>query len=242
MRIRKIEHVSFSRGIPVNESEQPRGSRLEQAVADQYRKEGYEVIVEPDPSLIPFDLGRYRPDLIARRGDVSLIIEVKGNTDRMSFDQLREIANEVRQHQGWRLVLVTADDVLNHLTAMGSDPRTSPEELSKSIERAKRLKELGDTEAAFFALWVVFERMMRAQVVRIGLPIERLAPSILIRQLYSQGELSIPSFDLAMNLMQVRNRVAHGLEVLDIENDYLNLKALIEGLLSEWFTETDQPG
>ena len=39
-----------------------------QAIAEKYRLQGFEVVTEPSKSLIPFDLGNYCPDLIARKG------------------------------------------------------------------------------------------------------------------------------------------------------------------------------
>ncbi len=44
------------------------------------RLQGFEVVIEPSKSLIPFDLGNYCPDLIARKGsDEGYIIELKNS-------------------------------------------------------------------------------------------------------------------------------------------------------------------
>ena len=41
-----------------------------------------EVLKEPGPDAVPFDLGGYSPDLVAKKGGQGLIIEVKPQTDR----------------------------------------------------------------------------------------------------------------------------------------------------------------
>ena len=58
------------------------------------------------------------------------------------------------------------------------------------VREGRSLSDSGEKEAAYLILWIVFERMMRFQSTRIALPVDRLAPSILIRQLYSLGEVN----------------------------------------------------
>jgi hypothetical protein len=49
-------------------------------IAEKYRLQGSEVVIEPSKSLMPFDLGNYCPDLIARKGsDAGYIIELKNS-------------------------------------------------------------------------------------------------------------------------------------------------------------------
>ena len=46
-------------------------------VAREYRRAGYEVLVEPSGPQVPAFLGDYRPDLIAVGDRESVVIEVK---------------------------------------------------------------------------------------------------------------------------------------------------------------------
>jgi hypothetical protein len=59
----------------MNRSSQSEHAALISAVAERYRLDGYEVVIEPEPNAIPFDLGGYRPDLLARKGGVTTIVE-----------------------------------------------------------------------------------------------------------------------------------------------------------------------
>lgn len=48
-----------------------------QALAARYRQEGFEVVAEPSASELPDALRPFRPDLLARRGDETVMVEIK---------------------------------------------------------------------------------------------------------------------------------------------------------------------
>ncbi len=54
-----------------------REKKRQQAVAREYRKKGYEVILEPGPSALPLFLAGFRPDLLARNENETVVIEIK---------------------------------------------------------------------------------------------------------------------------------------------------------------------
>jgi hypothetical protein len=67
-------------------------------VADDYRRRGYDVEVEPAANALPAFLHGFHPDLIARKpGDESVVVEVKVGTRTSAAEQLREIAERVNQ-------------------------------------------------------------------------------------------------------------------------------------------------
>ena len=78
-------------------------------VADDYRRRGYEVHIEPASNAIPEFLRGFHPDLIARKPGDSVVVEVKVGTRTSAAEQLREIAERVNQEPGWRFSLVFAD-------------------------------------------------------------------------------------------------------------------------------------
>ena len=83
-----------------------------QGIAEKYKLRGFEVVIEPSKSLIPFDLGNYCPDLMARKGsDEGYIIELKNSIAKISVDRYREIGEIVAQHHGWRFLLITGEDI-----------------------------------------------------------------------------------------------------------------------------------
>jgi Holliday junction resolvase len=212
----------------------PSPPALLKSVAERYRNEGYDVIIEPGSGAVPFDLGGYTPDLIARKSDLAVIVEVKTQAERMSFDQLRSVVDEVRRHKGWKFVLVTSQDVLAFALPAEDEDQLSWDEVGHRIKDAQRLSDLGEKEAAFLILWIAFERMMRFEARRIALPVDRLAPAILIRQLYSQGELSMAQFDAALRSQDVRDRIIHGFRASDLNDAVARLGTVVRELLEQW--------
>ncbi len=112
-------------------------------IAEKYRAQGFEVITEPSNSLIPFDLGNYHPDLIARKSsDEGYIIELKNSISRISVDRYRVIAEIVAQQHGWRFLLITGEDIFSADPQDDSDLVTWEQMLQRQ-EQAQR----------FLAIW-----------------------------------------------------------------------------------------
>jgi hypothetical protein len=206
-------------------------SLMEEQVARRYREAGYEVVLQPKPTMIPFDLGGYRPDILARKDGMNVIIEVKSNFDiAASYERLQTVAEETRRHDNWSFVLVTARDVAE--VGLPNDPdQPSWEEIQKRMQSADRLGSMGEHEAAYLLLWIAFEQTIRKLSIEAALPLERLAPAIMIRQLYSEGVLSMAQFDAARSSLEVRNLVVHGFGKPDLSDGFQLLRGLLAELL-----------
>jgi hypothetical protein len=206
-------------------------SRLEKMVADRYRQAGYDVILRPESSMFPFDLRGYRPDLIAKKGGSNLIIEVRSSSNQASYERLREVVEEVRRHSGWQFVLVTDRDVSG--ARLPDDyNQVSWVEVEEGIRSADKLKSMGEHEAAYLLLWIAFERTLRIISNQADLPSSRQAPGIIVRELYSAGELSMEQYDAALSCLEVRNRVVHGFPTADVSIGYERLRELLSEMLS----------
>jgi hypothetical protein len=205
-----------------------------QKIAEQYRNKGFDVVSEPGVAQLPFDLHGYLPDFIARKNGHGVIVDVKKDPRRISVDSLREIAREIRRHDGWRFVLHTPQDVPDLIS---DEPFADPGEFPDRINRAIRLMEQGNAEAAFLTLWIVFERGLRMKSVAMSLPVERLDASLIIPQLYSLGELSVEQYRTAEECCAIRNRVIHGFSVPQLAHATERLLNLIREVLQEWSKE-----
>ncbi len=207
-------------------------------VAERYRLQGFEVVVAPSKSVIPFDLGNYRPDFIVRKSsDEGYIIEVKDSISRLPIGRYREIAEIVAQHNGWRFLLVTGDDVspLDHLNNVNGDVQLLTwEQMLQRYEQAKKFLSMGEVEVAFLYLWGILEAAMRQQAKISAIPIERLPASSLINHLYSQGELSMEHFDQVNVIQPVRDRIMHGYQTPNLAEATNQLQELVNELISTW--------
>jgi REase_AHJR-like len=207
-------------------------SDLEARVAEKYQRQGFSVIANPGFSLLPFDLGGYKPDLIAQKEpDQNFIIEVKSSSRQLSVDRFRSIAEIVRAHPGWQFLLVTADDEL----PIGSElDLIQYDEALLRADHAEALIAGGAAEAAFLFLWSTLEGMMRRRSMDSNIPIERLTPLAMINHLYSQGELSREQFHAAKELVSIRNRAVHGYRDPQLEAGADRLLLLVRELATEW--------
>ncbi|MFN5301694.1 MAG: hypothetical protein ACK5C9_03425 [Pseudanabaena sp.] len=205
-----------------------------QGIAEKYRLQGFEVVIEPSKSLIPFDLGNYCPDLIARKGlDEGYIIELKKSIAKISVDRYREIAEIVAQHHGWRFLLITGEDVSSEDPKDDSELLTW-EQMSQRQEQAQKFLAIGEVEVAFLCLWGVLESAMRRQAKQVAIPIERFPANSLINHLYSQGELSMEQFDQVRVIQGVRNRLVHGYQLHNLDEPTKHLQGLVNELIAMW--------
>lgn len=207
-------------------------SELEARVAEKYQKQGFSVIVNPDFSRLPFDLGGYRPDLIAQKEpDQNYIIEVKGSSHQISVDRFRSIAEMVHAHPEWRFLIVTGDDDL----PVGSEfDLLRYDEALRRADQAEALIEAGADEASFLFLWSTLEGMMRRRSIQADIPIERMTPLAMTNHFYSQGELSREQFHQIKELVAIRNRAVHGFHDQQIGEGAKKLLLLVRKLASEW--------
>jgi hypothetical protein len=210
-------------------------SALEARVAEKYRAEGFEVVLEPRERDLPFDLGTYRPDMIAIRDpNEGYIIEVKSSVSRTPIDRYREIAEAVAQHAGWSFLLITGDDVSLTERLEGPYGLLTWAQISERQAQADALLALGDTSGAFLLEWSTLEAALRRHALGLSIPIERLPSLSLINHLYSQGELSIEQFDHARALQDIRNRLVHGFQTPDLLEPTKQLRELVADLIAAW--------
>jgi len=219
--------------MPVN----PKGphSTLETRVAERFKAQGFNVLFEPNSKDLPFDLGTYRPDLVAFKSpNEGLIIEVKTSASRTPIERYKEVAELVSKHPGWRFLMVTGEDVTEF------DPEKRPEslpswkELLNRERKTQSLFKIGESEAGFLLLWGILEAALRLKAINDFIPIERFPTTSLINHLYSQGEISMEQYDSLRQLQEVRNKLVHGYKSSKIESSASKLRDIVKSLLISW--------
>lgn len=195
---------------------------------------GYSVMIEPESTGLPFDLGNYRPDLIAFKDNGGIILEVNANRSRLSVDRFQEIAETIATHDGWRFVLVTPDDVAEKLLPEGKDDLPSWGDLQAKIENIENLIQQAMVEPALLYLWSAIEALLRKRAISQNIPIERFPAIKLLNHMYSSGEISMQEFDLVKSIFEKRNRVAHGLVTSLTSNELIDPLAMTRSLIEKW--------
>jgi hypothetical protein len=213
------------------------------SLADKYRSEGFRVLVAPKKDELPelpFDLGNYLPDIIATKDELGLIIEVKTSINRVSVDNLQDIAHKISEHPGWRFILVTLEDVEDESLPGITEQLPSWIELINYLSHTQQLIEINEIEPAYLFLWSIFEGALRKRAVEFSIPIERLPLIKLLKQMYTLGELSISQYDTIQACVKDRNRLAHGyIHKLNWEV-FIAFVNLISTLLNEWIPKVSE--
>lgn len=184
----------------------------ELAVVNDLKEKGYSVITEPDPSIIPFDLHQYRPDILATRGNENLIIEIKARGSHRSIERYKEIAEIVSGHENWRFMLSTIDETDPTERSPIEDP-ADPRSLSRMLNKLENLLSGENYDLALPYLWSVYISAMRIVGERAGVPVDVTSDRSVLNHMYSLGEISSDEYESARKFLEIRNKAVHSLEV-----------------------------
>jgi uncharacterized protein YutE (UPF0331/DUF86 family) len=205
-------------------------------IAEDYRGKGYEVSFMPNPEDLPDFLRSYRPDMVARRGDEAVVVEVKSGSylSSSSNQYLHHLAQVVEQHLGWRfeLVIINSEEAIyrneNSLQAGGS---LQKQEIESRLQVARQLA-AEYPEAAILYSWSLVEATLRLVVEAEGLSLPRFDPLYLVKKLVTEGVISKAEYQLLMNALSWRNAIAHGFKTKQVTQDSVDeLIRLTEHLL-----------
>src|SRR5262249_60101717 len=80
------------------------------AIAEEYRRRGYEVIEEPAQEQLPDFLSGYHLDLLVRKGDEAGGVGVKSRAALTKEPQIRELARLLHTKSNWHFELVIVEE------------------------------------------------------------------------------------------------------------------------------------
>ena len=202
-------------------------------IAAQYRALGYEVVEEPGAADVPAFLGDYRPDLVARSATDNVVVEVKHGNQFAHGERLRPIAELFVGRPGWRFSLVVVRDEEVPDVRVSLTPVLTIDDVRDRTRRAEALSASPNRDAAFLLLWTSLEALLRRIAERGNLPLATSSTSVLIRELYSAGELELAQYERAMKAIRTRNALVHGLAATIGGEETKELAGLVHELLDE---------
>jgi hypothetical protein len=205
-----------------------------QSTAQELIDSGYKVSIEPTSSHLPFDLGGYRPDLIATKDDEGLILEIKTTSNRLSIDRFQSIAAEIATHNGWRFLLITLDDTSESILPSGEKDLPSWEELKNRLSNLDLLIQDSLLEPSLLFLSSILEAVLRKRAINQNIPIWRMPEKNLLNHLFSNGEISMSDFDIFKSCLDIRNKVAHGLAASIDPTLLISANTSIKTLVAKW--------
>ena len=176
--------------------------------AEEYRRKGYEVSRECPLEFMP----GFVADLVARKGDEVVVMEVSTRAALALNLRIKELAEILRSKPGWSFELLLVGEP-EKLDSPEGARLFGSQEILQRIDQAERALELGLAEAAFVMAWSAFEAATRALVVAEGVPSAVITtPGHLLDQAVFLGALSRVDYDAMTDLMKYRNAIVHGFE------------------------------
>jgi len=181
-------------------------------IAQQYRDEGYVVLVHPGKDNLPEFAGYFGIDLLATRGEERVLVQVM--RDRSELEAAPNVpprAEITNTQPGWRydLVIQHESDPLRRITRDAREP--SEEEINAGLADVERLIAAGDLRAACVLAWSALEAAMRRVAGDVELYLPRSEGRELLRVLYGNGILSRDAFTQLNRSYRLRTEIVHGL-------------------------------
>jgi REase_AHJR-like len=182
-------------------------ARRIQDLAREYQDRGYQVTVEPEPRQLPEPLARFRPDLVARKANELVVVEVKPR-ESLPDPRLQELAKVVRAQPGWRfeLVLLKPDPGPPGARAWNA------EEVADSLGQIEAILSAGYPEAALLLAWSAAEATLRLLAEKEHLDLEQEDAVYLLRLLVTRAVITREQYDRLWKALELRNAVAHGVK------------------------------
>ena len=170
-------------------------------IAEKYRSDGFDVIVEPVGADLPPGLRRISADLIALKCGENVAVSVFTKGSRSSGEDVRRTAETVESEPGWRYEVL----VLPRRPAE-RDPMTG-DDASARLKAAGAAAEHDPAAGALLA-WTGVEWALRRLIERQS-PADR-SPHRLVKEAYSLDLINEPEHDMLMRLADLRNATVHG--------------------------------
>jgi hypothetical protein len=188
-------------------------------VADEYRAEGYSVIIRPGAGLLPPFAADFRPDLLASRADENALVKIK--RDRADLEADRDLPHQaeiIGKQRSWRydLVVLDGDDPVCRLARKVGEPSLA--QTQEMLDEAERVVQVATPRAAFVLAWAGLTAAMRKTAQREGLngkPGTQLV--VVLHQLYANGPLSLEDFRRLDELRLVWMAIVNGLAPVPVD-------------------------
>ena len=204
-------------------------------VAEEYRIKGYEVAFHPNPEDIPTFLKNYRPDMIVRRGDESVVVQINSSSslNSSSTQYLSSLAEVVEKQHGWRLEFVVTNPEDTLMTLPKSEGSLQRQDIEAGLSIAKQIT-IQNLESAILYSWSLVEATLRLLAEKEEISLKNFNPQYLIKYLTYEGIISRSDYQLLINALSLRNIIAHGFKTTQLKaNSVCEIIETTERLLKD---------
>jgi hypothetical protein len=175
-------------------------------IAEDYARRGYRVSRTGAVGAIPDFLRDHQPDLIAERPDDHVVIEVKRTRSLRGANDLRQLAEEIAAHPGWRLELVALGKDADELAELAE-----PNWLDAALRLPDRIAEDPETRTYF----VVYQSQLLETLLHGLALLARLRPRgksapRIAQELAFHGVIDQGTLTRIEQAIEWRNAFVHG--------------------------------
>ena len=179
---------------------------LTQKTAEDYRKLGYQVVLNPTLEFFP----GLTPDLLARKGDEVRVVEVKTRSSLAANPLIGELARVLQSMPGWSLDLVVVPEPERFESPEGAGALET-DGIARRIHDAEKSLDAGLLEAAFVLAWSASEAAIRNLVAGLGAHVPYgTSPRKMLDHAVYVGVLSRDDYTRLNVLSNDRNAIVHG--------------------------------
>lgn len=194
---------------------QSRESAKAKEIANEYRRKGFIVTLEPKESDLPRELKflDFQPDIIAISEETKLVIEVK-TFESIKDPALIELAEKIKSVEGWEFELIFTNPRSKNNTLKSTESSTFIN-VRESLNRAARFldtdagKEYSD--AALLLIWSAVEGVLRENYKTYRSGDKNINPKALIRDSVMLGIIGKEEQNFLESMVVKRNEFSHGL-------------------------------
>jgi uncharacterized protein YutE (UPF0331/DUF86 family) len=169
----------------------------------RYREEGFDVFINPSPSILPSFMQGYRPDAVALRPDKKIAIDLV-RPGRPSEGKVRDLKSLFAPHRDWEFKIL----YVSSLPLPAAPGIVSATAIDEAITRVDRLKNDGHRLPALIMAWATLEAVGRALM-----PEQLKRPQTagkLLEVLAEIGYLTPDEADVLRPAIALRDAAVHG--------------------------------
>lgn len=179
-------------------------ARVLEVLRDRYERAGYTFAHHPDGEPLPQFMAGYLPYAIARKGDLSIAIEVKSRKITPQANRLKDLAARFNGHPDWQLHVVYADE-LEQETA----PAPDRSEILARLTAIEVMAANDNRDAALVLAWAALEATARV-IAKEALEELPQTPREALQVLEHLGRIDYPTAQAIRRSLNLRNQVVHG--------------------------------
>ena len=176
-------------------------------VADQYRRQGYEVIIGRPLEF----MDGFAADLVARKDDEWRVVEVKTRASIGADPRIAELAGVVGAKSGWSFDLVIVPEP-ERLSAPSEAIPFDESEVQRRIGAATLLLDAGHGEAALLMAWSACEALLRLHNAQVEVASDAriTTANYVLEEAAHLGVIFHEQYSRLLEIARCRNAVAHG--------------------------------